>query len=211
LGGNVPKIDPLWVHHLDILDLNGCGLDHVPRLLQYASQLTFLSLENNDIMDMSLLILNRKLKVVQLARNRLSNLIHVSDVVSKLPLLSILDIRYCSLTRDNQFASPTASQVQKDVANILLRTTIILAGKNLKMLNQEPITHSDRRGAIKKMDTLKRIAMQQDQYKTTKSRKNVDQRRLQDWEPQPNPDWKPEFYPLEDITVGDDIILEVVE
>jgi Leucine-rich repeat (LRR) protein len=94
LGGNAPKIDPSWCVNLDSLDLTGCGLDHIPKLLQFASQLTYISIDNNDISDISLLILNRKLKVLQVAKNQLSNICHVSDVIAKLPHISVLDIRY---------------------------------------------------------------------------------------------------------------------
>lgn len=195
IGGNTDLfVNNLWCQNLDSLDLNGCQLKFVPEVIRSANRLTFLSLENNEITDIGPLVHNSRLKVLHLARNCIGDLRNTAYVISQLSMLHVLDMRYFVLTRDNLFVPDSGDENQKEVSMIVLRTSFVLAAKNLKMLNQEPVTTYDRKSAQKKMQTLKRFALEHSQKQVSQNFNG----------------WKPELYPLVDMTVDDEIILEVI-
>jgi Leucine-rich repeat (LRR) protein len=195
-GNSCMNISPFNLRNLDSLDLTGCKLTILPEFLSEAINLSFLSLENNELNNVEYLIHNKKLKTLQISRNRLRNIRSICRVISKLHNLQVLDLRYLeNLPRENLFISSEVSGSQLDVLKIVLRVSLILSNSNLKFLNQETITSNDRKNARKRMDILRKYAVDYaNRAKVTDGFHG----------------WKPELFPLDDMTVEEDLILEVI-
>jgi hypothetical protein len=111
------------------------------------------------------------------------------------------------LHRHNPFGYHGGGAAKEEVMNILTRMTLLLAGKALRILDQEPVSNSERRHALRKFETLRRLqkeALPLNVMETGMATRNPDER-------VPFENWKPKLFPLDDATIEDEIILEIIE
>ena len=155
-------------------------------------RLSHLFLENNKISDISGIELLKDLQILHLSQNKLSDIVEVSKKLKKLPRLIELDLK------NNQFISQdlqTSSQIE--VAQIVMRSCILTGCRNLQLFNEEKITKLSRRKADNQMSALKNKAapkMKSSYHGSVFS------------------DWVPQLHPLQlDMTIGDDLVLEVLD
>lgn len=87
-------IHPSWAAKLITIDLTNCKLEKIPESLSLASYLESLILKNNLISDITPLLANKNLIVLNLARNMLKDFRESVFVLAELKKLEILEIKY---------------------------------------------------------------------------------------------------------------------
>ena len=177
------------MNNITFLDLSDCALDKIPNCLSSAPNLTFLSLENNKICDLSNLEANTKIKTLQLSGNLVCNLKETAQLIGRMDELQVLDVR------NNRFIPSAISNSQLSVLKMVLRVSLIIANENLLVLDQERISSAERKVARKRMEILRKYAS------------NFSQRLN---EGESFSEWKPILHPVQDMTVDDDLVLEIV-
>jgi Leucine-rich repeat (LRR) protein len=73
--------------------MNGCGLKSIPEAVKMGVNLSFLSLENNNVVDIQGLEKLTKLRVLNLARNSLKDVHKTTQILAQLQIQT-LDIRW---------------------------------------------------------------------------------------------------------------------
>ncbi|KAJ3270922.1 hypothetical protein HDV01_007319 [Terramyces sp. JEL0728] len=173
---------------LEILEAGGCNLKSIPQILLKCHYLKSIILENNQLSDISVLESLRSLTTVYLSSNNITDITRVCKSLAKLPNLTFLDFR------GNQIAQETASQSQRYVYNVIIKMLLINSIKTLAFLDLNPITARDRRIAQRRSKVIKKIAGEYSSKAQTQWFKN----------------WKPELYPVEDLTVDEELVLQVL-
>jgi Leucine-rich repeat (LRR) protein len=169
-------------------DSSYCNLSDIPLTILNPLNLCNLSLDFNRISDLAAIKPLKNLRVLLLSNNLLKDLNALVEIVKELPYLSILDVT------DNLFISPDADRAQVEVSEIVMSTCILLACKKLKILNRVVVSSLERKRASRRMAHLKGIARD---YARTSENGLLE-------------DWKPELLPLEDMTAGEELVLEVL-
>ena len=169
-------------------DASYCLLPAIPSPVFNSLNMRNLSLPFNQISDLSPIKPLKNLRVLLLSNNLLKDLHTFSEIVKGFPYLSILDIT------NNLFISSDADKAQVEVSEIVMNTCVLLSCKHLKTFNRLSVSPIDRKRAVKRMGHLKEIAKQ---FAQKSNNEFFD-------------GWKPELQPLEDMTAGEDLVLEVL-
>jgi Leucine-rich repeat (LRR) protein len=169
-------------------DASYCLLSEIPMPIMNCLDLRNLSLAFNQISDLAAIKPLKNLRVLLLSNNKLRDLNDLTETVREFPHLSVLDIS------NNLFIPRNADKSQVEVAEIVMKTCILLACKQLKTLNRTPVSSSDHKKASKRMLHLKEIAREYAQNSADDFFEN----------------WEPELQPLEDMTAGEDLVLEIL-
>ncbi|KAJ3256398.1 hypothetical protein HK103_005527 [Boothiomyces macroporosus] len=173
---------------LEILEAGSCNLRSIPQIILKCQNLKTLVMENNQLSDISLLESLQSLTDIYLANNNIADITRVCKTYAKLPKLSFLDFR------NNQISSEPVNQSQQYVYSVIIKMLLINSIKTLKYLDLNPITSRDRRIAQKRNKVIKKIAGEYSSKAQAQWFKN----------------WKPELYPVEDLTVDEELVLQVL-
>ncbi|KAJ3321957.1 hypothetical protein HDV06_003694 [Boothiomyces sp. JEL0866] len=173
---------------LEILEAGSCNLRSIPQILLKCQGLKTVIFENNQLSDIVLLESLQSLSHIYLSNNNITDITRACKSFAKLPRLLFLDFRR------NQITQEPANQSQQYVYSVIIKMLLINSIKTLKFLDLNPINSRDRRIAQKRNKVIKKIAGEYSSKAQAQWFNN----------------WKPELYPVEDLTVDDELVLQVL-
>lgn len=176
-----------WTLNLELLDISNCNLDAIPLVVKESSNLLVLNMENNRLSSVIGLDLLKKLQTLNISSNQLTDVSETTKTLGRLAHLSILNVCNNSFT-----SSEPESKSQAEVADILIETCFVYSCKSLKMFNLEKISSGARKRADRRMNALRLKAASQ------RRKSNVFS------------GWVPGIQPLVDMTIDEDLVLEVL-